>query len=78
MCETCPKVWSGEQGPLIRLSENMTTGLPFPSLREELSSNQQINEKGGDFPFLGPKQRAVTTTDHKSKEHVSQQSNSTP
>lgn len=65
------------QAPLIRLSEHMT-GLPFPSLREELSSNQQINEKGGDFLFLGPNQRAVTTTDYKSKEHVSQQSNSTP
>lgn len=34
---------------------------PLLSLIEELSSNQEVNEKGVDFLFLGLNQRAIIT-----------------
>lgn len=56
--------------PVIPLGVGVK-GFPFLSLTEDASSNQDVNEKGGDVFFLGLNQRATITTVENSTEHMS-------
>lgn len=75
----CGLELNGKPEPLMHCSSNMKD-FPFLSLLEELSSNQEVNKRGGgDFLFLGLNQRAILSTELEFKGTcVEEWSNSAP
>lgn len=71
MCMDCQKVWSAEPGA-INSPQLKHDGSPLPLPYRRTVLKPRSKWKGGNFLFLGPNQRAVTTIGYNSKEPTSE------